>query len=106
MGRGGLVELERPAARVAAVPTAPTAATPSPAATTDAARGLAHGADPDDPFTEFVVGEEAGTPASAEAAAPSPEEPEPGAPSQEVLSSDEPEPAAAGKTIRMPRSMS
>ena len=94
MGRGGLVELERPAARVAAVPTAPTAATPSPAATTDAARGLAHGADPDDPFTEFVVGEEAGTPASAEAAVPSPEEPEPGAPSQEVLSSDEPEPAA------------
>lgn len=100
MGRGGLVELERPAARVAAAPTAPTAAATDAArdsraaAAGDAARGLAHGADPDDPFTEFVVGEEAGTPASAEAAVPSPEEPEPGAPSQEVLSSDEPEPAA------------
>ena len=101
MGRGGLVELERPAARVAAAPTAPTAAATADAARDsraaaagDAARGFAHGADPDDPFTEFVVGEEAGTPASAEAAVPSPEEPEPGAPSQELLSPDEPEPAA------------
>ncbi|WP_300799515.1 DNA translocase FtsK 4TM domain-containing protein [uncultured Alistipes sp.] len=82
MGRGGLVELERPAPRPAAAP-APTgdaaqAETDDTAArTAEERRPAGRTADPDDPFTEFIVGDK--EPAESASAAPAPVEAQPAA---------------------------